>query len=636
MYDMDVSEASTLGRGDFRTPDTVSSSIPGKSPQFTFVLEKGQAGIQSHAMRESWKQRHKAKQEKRFQQTPRRLLPSTVPATSGASHLKQKEGNIAGVPSQALTGMNHALAVLPQQYQHGQIYAANGTLSPRQKTAPNVCTVCRSQKKECDKNLPSCATCLNLNLSCDYTYISERHADNNVSSTNFLLFHVPVALEKLWIPGSLQPCQTNLQTRSLDSDHFFVGLVMTTIMEQKLDLNEIVAAHYRAIHPWLPVIHERNFRWRISQLRQNPHAETALLLLAMCMMRQTSASNKANDDMQSHLYHLFKYLFSFLQLVRSPSLELLQSGLLLSVFELGASLLNAASLSIGICARLGYALGVSVDPFHIDDLDFPEWVELEERRRVWLGIYMLDRFVHQVVTDFKAPYAVEELDNNTKLPVDDLLWERPPDRPVRELFQPTLFTPVETRLCYFAREIQAVRLLGQVQKLQNKSGSNLCLEEFDGPEKALILLLETLFAQTSGTWAVFCGANAIALTAILRLQQVRAECARRQIFSPSENNISLERSTVALKSFVGITCEICTRFNAAATGTVPLGAVIATAEAALAAVELNPSYDNYEPLKMCLMHSSKCWKLSEEYLRRLARREMSSADPHISSFQVLP
>ncbi|KAJ8098562.1 fungal-specific transcription factor domain-containing protein [Lipomyces tetrasporus] len=419
---------------------------------------------------------------------------------------------------------------------------------------------------------------------------------------------------------------------------------MTTIMEQKSDLNEIVAAHYRTIHPWLPVIHERNFRWRISQLQQNPHAETALLLLAMCMMRQTSASNTANDDMQSNLYHLFKYLFSFLQLVRSPSLELLQSGLLLSVFELGASLLNAASLSIGICARLGYALGVNVDPLHTDDLYFPEWVELEERRRVWLGIYMLDRMVHQVVADFKAPYAVEELDNNTKLPVDDLLWERPPDRHVSELFQPTLSTPVETRVCYFAREIQAVRLLGRVQKLQNKSQSNLCLEEFDGPEKALILLVETLFAQTPGTWAVFCGANALALTAILRLLQVRAECARRQIFSPSRNNNSLERSTIALKSFVGITCEICTRFNAIATMDnivlVPLGAVISTAEAALAAVELNKSLmngycDDYEPLKMNLTYSSRRWKLSEEYLRRLARREMSLADRHISSFQFL-
>ncbi|KAK9242351.1 hypothetical protein V1506DRAFT_90081 [Lipomyces tetrasporus] len=446
---------------------------------------------------------------------------------------------------------------------------------PCQRTTPNVCTVCRSQKKICDRNLPSCAGSLNL-----------------------------------------------------DIDHFFVGLVMTTIMEQKSDLNEIVAAHYRTIHPWLPVIHERNFRWRISQLQQNRHAETALLLLAMCMMRQTSASNTANDDMQSNLYHLFKYLFSFLQLVRSPSLELLQSGLLLSVFELGASLLNAASLSI-------------------DDLYFPEWVELEERRRVWLGIYMLDRMVHQVVTDFKAPYAVEELDNNTKLPVDDLLWERPPDRHVSELFQPTLSTPVATRVCYFAREIQAVRLLGRVQKLQNKSRSNLCLEEFDGPEKALILLVETLFAQTPGTWAVFCGANALALTAILRLLQVRAECARRQIFSPSRNNNSLERSTIALKSFVGITCEICTRFNAIATMDnivlVPLGAVISTAEAALAAVELNKSLmngycDDYEPLKMNLTHSSKRWKLSdikEEYLRRLARREMSLADRHISSFQFL-
>jgi hypothetical protein len=206
---------------------------------------------------------------------------------------------------------------------------------------------------------------------------------------------VPIALGNPWLPGgfeeSLQPRNTNFQSRTLDIDHFFVGTVMTTILEKKWDLSEIVTTHYRTIHPWLPVIHEWNFRRRISQLQQNPQAETALLLLAMCVIRHTSASDPEIDDAQSHLYHLFKYLFSFLQLVRAPSLELVQSGLLLVVFELGASLLNDASMSISICARLSYALGLNVNVFHVDELYNPEWVELEERQRVWLGIYMLDR-----------------------------------------------------------------------------------------------------------------------------------------------------------------------------------------------------------------------------------------------------
>ncbi|KAK9236030.1 C6 transcription factor [Lipomyces kononenkoae] len=518
--------------------------------------------------------------------------------------------------------------------------AANGTLSLPARTAPNVCTVCRNQKKKCDKNLPSCSRCLKLNVSCDYTYISERHDNNNLSPSNVPLFHVPIAFGKLWLPRGfeelLQPSHSDLQTRTLDIDQFFVGTIMKTILEQKWDLNEIVTAHYSTSHPWLPVIHERNFRRRISQLQQNPRAETALLLLAMCMMRHTCASNPEINDKQSHLYHLFKYLFSFLQLVRSPSLEMVQSGLLLVVFELGASLLNAASMSISICARLAYALGLNVNVFHIDELDFPEWVEFEERQRVWLGIYMLDRMVHHVITDFKAPHAVEELDNNTRLPVDDMLWERPPGGPVRGVFQPTLLTPVETKLCYFAREIQAIRLLGNVQNLSDKSLANLCLEEFDEPEKALVLLVETLFAQSPGTWAVFCGAIALALTALVCLLQVKAECARRQPSSPSEDNIALERSTLALSSFVDISCEICTRFNAIATmdniGIVPLGAVIATAEAAFAAVELNSWFTNgyradYEPLKMTLVYSSQYWKLSAEYLRCLARREMCLVGP---------
>ncbi|KAK9364981.1 hypothetical protein V1509DRAFT_612987 [Lipomyces kononenkoae] len=352
----------------------------------------------------------------------------------------------------------------------------------------------------------------------------------------------------------------------------------------------------------------------------------------MCMMRHTSASNPENDNTQSHLYHLFKYLFSFIQLVRAPSLELVQSGLLLVVFELGDSLHNAASMSISICARLAYALGLNVNVFHVDALHFPEWVELEERQRVWLGIYMLDRMVLQVIKDFKAPYVVEELDNNTNLPVDDLVWDAPPGGRVRGPFQATLSTPVETKVSYFAREIQAIRLLGNVQKLADKGAVNLYLQEFEGLENALILFVQTLFAQTRGTGAVFCGASAIALTAIVCLLKVKARCARRQLLSPSEDNIALEHCKLALSSFVGITCQICTRFNAVATkddiGLVPLAAVISTAESSCAAVELSSWMANgyrvdYEPLKVTLAYFSQYWKLSAEYLRHVVSLEMS-------------
>ncbi|KAK9235840.1 hypothetical protein V1525DRAFT_347461 [Lipomyces kononenkoae] len=150
---MDVSEPSPSQREASRSLDTSGSPIAGKSPRFTFVLGNDQAGIRSHAMRESWKQRHKAKRMKPVQQqAPRRLLPSTAAATTTSSHSAQPAASdgpiedqytndldflpdqswdtefeqlaadlatkfetndyIAGIPFQALTGMNHALAAV--------------------------------------------------------------------------------------------------------------------------------------------------------------------------------------------------------------------------------------------------------------------------------------------------------------------------------------------------------------------------------------------------------------------------------------------------------------------------------------------------------------------------------------------
>jgi hypothetical protein len=71
---------------------------------------------------------------------------------------------------------------------------------------------------------------------------------------------------------------------------------------------------------------------------------------------------------------------------------LIQAGLLLAVYEVGSGNPPAASLSIGGCTRLGYTLQL-----HDDQKDNKHLltfsVKAEELRRVWWGIYMLDRLL---------------------------------------------------------------------------------------------------------------------------------------------------------------------------------------------------------------------------------------------------
>jgi hypothetical protein len=125
-----------------------------------------------------------------------------------------------------------------------------------------------------------------------------------------------------------------------------------------------------------------------------PTADTALILFAMLLLMKGTESREGNS--RSGLYLLCSYYFSFIQLVRGPTVELVQAGLLLAVYELGSGRSQAASLTIGTCARLGYILRLNIDD-QITPQD-SSWVKSEEQRRVWMGIYLLDRYdIHTIM-----------------------------------------------------------------------------------------------------------------------------------------------------------------------------------------------------------------------------------------------
>jgi hypothetical protein len=73
----------------------------------------------------------------------------------------------------------------------------------------------------------------------------------------------------------------------------------------------------------------------------------------------------------------------------------------LALYELGHAIYPAAFLSIGACARYAHALGINVSRT-LKTRKVLTLVEVEERRRVWWAIVILDRFV---TSHFHPQYA---------------------------------------------------------------------------------------------------------------------------------------------------------------------------------------------------------------------------------------
>lgn len=88
-------------------------------------------------------------------------------------------------------------------------------------------------------------------------------------------------------------------------------------------------------------------------LNHNP--DTALVCLAM---RLHIPSIYGNGPPKSDLYEITKSCYRFLETQNVLSIRLLQAAVLIGLYESVNAIYPAAYLTVGHCARLGYALGI--------------------------------------------------------------------------------------------------------------------------------------------------------------------------------------------------------------------------------------------------------------------------------------
>lgn len=132
--------------------------------------------------------------------------------------------------------------------------------------------------------------------------------------------------------------------------------------------------------------------------------------------------DQADTSMSMGLYAKVKHLASSLEAGGIITIRLLQSYLLLAVYELCNAIHPAAYLTIGHCARLGYAIGVH-DRRHAIQMLPPSisWTAVEEQRRVWWAVLILDRYVNIGIGG--RPFACEDPQASDLLPQDEQGWE---------------------------------------------------------------------------------------------------------------------------------------------------------------------------------------------------------------------
>lgn len=153
---------------------------------------------------------------------------------------------------------------------------------------------------------------------------------------------------------------------------------------------QILASHFfDTIQSWMPVISKKRFYNHYLYPLSPSQPDLALLFLCMKLISEVLPENTKNP--QTSTYLTAKQFYLVLETAGILSIQVLQAGILISLYELGHAIYPSAFLSIGACARYAYALGINGNA--TSQISKPlTWVEQEERRRVWWAIVILDRF----------------------------------------------------------------------------------------------------------------------------------------------------------------------------------------------------------------------------------------------------
>ncbi|KAL5346249.1 hypothetical protein ACLOAV_008517 [Pseudogymnoascus australis] len=387
-------------------------------------------------------------------------------------------------------------------YATHDVNSSNGDALSAPK-ASQACLSCRRQKRRCDKKIPACSLCERMNRACDYSDASPAPTsdDFNVLQQRVLelegrllgaagngsghgqsYLHTPASTISTLSAGVQQPptpaytpspSYQQVQNRFpaiafLEAESFTRGRIEAPSAQIEIPLEvlellgdgtavqTVIRDYFDTVHTWMPIISKK----RLTRNMLNPMWEAGpdLALVFLCMKLMAPRPQDDPENIYNPMYAAAKRFISYLEASGTVSLMVLQAYILVALYELGHSIYPAAWMTVGSCARYGQVLGIHDSERAPQLLPLVStWTELEERRRSWWGVIILDSVVS--IGSKGRVLACEEPHDRAALPATTSAWD---EGQMASQNPPSVSSPLSDPLCPFARLCQASRLLGKV------------------------------------------------------------------------------------------------------------------------------------------------------------------------------
>ncbi len=198
-----------------------------------------------------------------------------------------------------------------------------------------------------------------------------------------------------WLRGNAHPaCSLGLDSLTVPQCNFD-SLITDQLSKSVGNLHQVrhvVTKYFNTIHLWMPVIWESRFLDKLSVVFFEPQADLSLLILSMAIITDIPVGVNVLSSASS-LYTLVKSSLAVVEAANIHLLEVLQSRLLLSLFEVGNGIDPAAYITLGATARAAAAMGANLNPKWQYSTTQVPLQRSDEALCVWWGIVILDRYI---------------------------------------------------------------------------------------------------------------------------------------------------------------------------------------------------------------------------------------------------
>lgn len=173
------------------------------------------------------------------------------------------------------------------------------------------------------------------------------------------------------------------------------GSVFRILNETRTTVEAIYKVYHEHTHPWLPMICSNRFEANYRNFRElKPDLGFLITVLAMHLIVTPPSKHPAAKSLsESPWYRACKHYFMHFVGLTKPSVDLLQAGILISLFEHTQYVENSALVTLGVCARLAYELDFDdIVPQELAKDPESRSLEAVEVMNTWFALVLLDRY----------------------------------------------------------------------------------------------------------------------------------------------------------------------------------------------------------------------------------------------------